>query len=320
MKTKSYLKGISFLLIFTITEAQQDYQMSMQFLNYSAINPGALGAERNLCGTLMGRTQWVGFDGHPQTFVLGVHSFFPQIWGGVGLNLFYDKLGLESSISAKIGYAFRYQLGPGNIGIGFYVGILNKSLKNDWIAKDPVAQDVLIPDVSVSKSAMDFDVGIHYTMEKIFLGISATHLTTPKLSKDLSSSNMVPDIFQYNMARHYYFFGGYLFDFAEMALKLIPSILIKTDGVITQGDVNVRGIFKETFWGGISFRFQDAIIAMLGISYPVWKGNLLAGYSYDFNISRLRKYNSGSHEIGVKYCLPILKGPEVGKHKTVRYL
>ena len=114
--------------------------------------------------------------------------------------------------------------------------------------------------------------------------------------------------------------GGYSFLFPDINLSLNPSIMIKSDGITSQFDINLRGIIKEMFWAGISFRFQDAIIGMIGITYPVWKGTLMAGYSYDFTISTLRRYSSGSHEIGIRYCLPILKEIKTGKHKTVRYL
>jgi len=313
----------TFIIVFSFSgvgiRAQQDPQMSMQFFNWTIINAGSIGSGDGLCASLLGRIQWVGFEGNPQTLQLGIHANIPQIYGGVGLNVYYDKLGLESSLIARLGYAFRYKIGPGTIGIGFNAGIINKTLSNAWRAVDPVPLDAFIPDVPVSKMAFDIDIGIFYSTQELFAGFSVTHINAPQIKKVLSGG-FLPDNFNFGIVRHYYLIGGYGFNFPDISLSILPSFLIKSDGVTTQFDINIRGKLKDIFWAGISYRFQDAIVPMLGIKYQIWKGTLMAGYSYDITTSLLRKYSSGSHEVGIRYCMPIQPQTKTGAHKTVRYL
>jgi len=102
--------------------------------------------------------------------------------------------------------------------------------------------------------------------------------------------------------------GGYELEFPNTpGIDILPSILIKTDGGSAQYDLTTLIRFKDQFWGGLSYRYQDAIAVILGFEYK----NFNIGYSYDINTSAIGSY--GSHEIRIGYCFKI----EVEKVKKV---
>ena len=69
-------------------------------------------------------------------------------------------------------------------------------------------------------------------------------------------------------------------------------------GAPIQPEVNIHAIIKDVFWAGLAYRYNDAVAAIAGFqANPQFK----VGYSNDFTLSKLQKYNSGSHEIMLNY-------------------
>ena len=125
--------------------------------------------------------------------------------------------------------------------------------------------------------------------------------------------------FVYKIARHYYLQAGYTYEMTS-DLDLLPNLLIKSDGQTNQIDVNAVVMYQDKFWGGLSYRFQDAIAPMAGVQMPFKNGFWKLGYSYDVTTSRLAQNSSGSHEIMLGICLPYSKPPTSSQHRTVRFL
>ena len=64
-------------------------------------------------------------------------------------------------------------------------------------------------------------------------------------------------------------------------------------------NLNIRYIYDDKFWLGLSFRLQDAAAAMIG--FNIWR--LGVGYSYDYTLSQLRDYSNNSHELILEFRL-----------------
>ena len=77
-------------------------------------------------------------------------------------------------------------------------------------------------------------------------------------------------------------------------------------------DLNLRGIYKKDYWFGVSYRSGmpmetgSTVIAMVGMQYKKY----IFGYAYDFPLTRLNHYTSGTHEIiiGINLNKPIPVG------------
>lgn len=292
--------------------AQQDPQFSQNMHNRLYPNPAVAGSNQAICATLLGRYQWMQFEGKPETYLLSVHgpvNLLKQNFG-VGLSVSQDKLGQSKYIGAKGALAWRKSLGNGTVGIGVGLGMLNFSISpfEDGDATDGIAGDVTISGSSLSDIGFDMDLGLYYHSDKLYVGFSSTHMTQPELKTST-----------YDVARHYFVMAGYN---AELNQNFViqPSVLAKADGTSAQLDLNLMLVYKQQFWAGLSYRMSDAIAPMIGVNYPLGNGNLKFGYSYDITLSLLKSYSAGSHELMLGYCLDIPDKNKVERHKTVRFL
>jgi type IX secretion system PorP/SprF family membrane protein len=291
--------------------AQQDAQFSQNMFNKLAVNPGYAGSNGTLCGTLLGRNQWMGFDGAPKTYLISVESPVKMLHGGVGGTIISDQLGFDKTLNVKLDYAYRMPLGPGNVGLGIEAGIIHKSIGGAWKAPDGSdgLTDAAIPK-NESALTPDFAVGAYYSMSQMYVGISADHLTAAQIKS-----------VDFKLARHYYVQAGYNYAMsADMELR--PSIFVKSDAASTQLDINCNVLFKNTLWAGASYRLKDAIVPMVGFQKTMTSGSSFrVGYAYDLTTSSLRKYVSpGTHELMLSYCLKVPDKPKINKRKTVRFL
>lgn len=300
--------------------AQQDPQFSQNMNNKLYPNPGVAGSNGGICATVLGRQQWVQFDGRPETYLLSVHGAVGKLPLGVGLTVSQDKLGHQSSFGAKLAVAYRKDIGPGTLGAGISAGMLSFQMTgftdvnaNGYSdAVDGVAADPSIPDGNVQDLGMDFDLGVYYKVPgKMYLGLSSTHLN----QSDLQGTDLL-----YKVKRHYYIMAGYEKEL-NPTLKLLPSVFVKTDAASAQIDINLLVEYNNLVWGGVSYRYQDAISPMVGIKKDnVGNGTLKVGYSYDVTTSQLKNYSSGSHEIFIGYCMNLPDNTIIQKHKNPRFL
>jgi type IX secretion system PorP/SprF family membrane protein len=97
---------------------------------------------------------------------------------------------------------------------------------------------------------------------------------------------------------HYYLYSAYVFDAGE-SVKCKPSVMIKAvQGATAEMDVTMNVLFKELFWLGVAYRTGDAV--SLITQYQLTK-QLRFGYSYDYALTKLNNYSSGTHEFTLGY-------------------
>jgi type IX secretion system PorP/SprF family membrane protein len=279
--------------------AQQDPQFSQNMFNRLQPNPATAGSNDAICASLLYRSQWVSFDGAPKTMLLSVDAPVEILHGGLGLTVMSDKLGFEKNLVAKLAYALRFSVGSGNIALGVDAGILQKSLEGGLASQGGVfnpndPNDDLIPKASVSGTKFNLGAGAFYNSEHLYIGVSSTNLTEPKINYGDFASKEV---------RHLYGTIGASFDLTpSVALK--PSVFVKSIPAKTIADFNVNVHFNDRFWLGGSYRLEDAIVVMVGVNIIQ---NLRLGYSYDITTSPIKNYSNGSHEITLGYCYKIKK-------------
>lgn len=279
-----------------------------------SVNSGVAGTSGNICATALLRQQWTGFDGAPKTGLINVSSPISKINSGIGMSVYFDKLGQENTTVARLHYAYHIKPGGGvgTLGIGIYGGLTSRALGNDWIAVDPVTDDAAIPDNGTSSSGFDLGAGIYYTTPKLWVGLSSTQLPETEL-EEVSIKNK----------RHYYAQAGYDWQLKNPKFMLQPSILVKSDATSTQLDLSALFMYDKMVWLGASYRTEDAIAPMIGYQMSMGKtqsGMLRIGYSYDVTTSELKNYSSGSHEIMLNYCFKIVKPKVIEIYGHPRFL
>ena len=337
---KKYLFSLAVLLVGSSSlNAQFDTQLSNYWATISYFNPAYAGQSGNLDATLMSRIQWMGIKNAPRTTILTANMPY-QLFGrihGVGALLYNDRIGLFSTTAYYGQYAWKKKMLKGDFSVGLQVGYITQSFDGTKVSipdddyHSPTEE--AIPASLVSGNSVDASLGLFYLKEKWFAGLSVNHLLAPEI--DLDETHL------YEIPRSYYFVGGYNIQLNNPLLELQPTVLLKTmemsslyldpDSLIikvesntlkamlrnSQASVSFRLIYDKKFWGGLSFRYGDAVALMLGGKFKT----IEAGYAYDFPISRIIKVSTGSHEIFLRYTMDLdLKKKGKYKHKSVRIL
>lgn len=299
--------------------AQQDAQFSMNMFNRLAVNPGYAGTNKALCGTLLYRQQWTAFPGAPKTGLLSV-DFGEVLFGGVGLTIDQDQLGFDKTLKAKAAYSFHLPVGPGSLGIGIDLGMIQKSLNGNFIAPDGTTTatpglDNSIPWSGTSAITYDVGLGLYYSTRKMYIGLSSLHLPQQQLKDAATNFD-----FNYKVARHYYIMAGYTFDLGSQ-FDLTPSILTKSDASATQMDINLIAKWNKMVFGGFSYRLSDAMVGIIGLEKSFTpKMNARFGYSYDITTSDIKNHSNGTHEIMLGFCYKIKGDSKSSSHMNVRFL
>ena len=314
-------KIFSFLYLVIIVKlaafSQQDPQFTNNMHYKLGVNPGYAGSEGTISGIILNRYQWDGFEGAPKTLVFSAEAAINAFGspGGIGLNVVSDELGFEQNTQINVNYAYSKTLGLGKLGIGVSFGLYNKSINGEWevpednqgIYTQP-SSDPAIPQGDVSQMALDAGLGIYLSSNQYYLGASVTHINQASIKfSDLASTYLV---------RHYYLMGGYNIKLSDPLFELRPSFLLKSDLASWQLDLNTNIVFNERFWGGITYRVQDAVALLMGMEM---ENGLRFGYSFDLVTSAISRYGYGSHEIFVSYSLNLERNRNQ-KYKSIRFL
>jgi type IX secretion system PorP/SprF family membrane protein len=312
-------KIFSFLYLLIITNlaalGQNDPQFTNNMFYKLGVNPGYAGAENTINGLILNRYQWEGMNGAPKTLVFSFDAA-TSLFGrttGLGLNIISDQLGFAKNILINANYAYRTELSFGNLGIGLSAGFYNQSINGNWTSPEgdqytPPSSDPGVPQGEVSQLVPDFGAGIFLTSQKYYLGISATHLNEAPIEYD--------EVAGAYLTRHYYLTGGYNIKLGDPLFELRPSFLFKSDIATWMLDVNANIVYNDKFWGGISYRVDDALALLMGLELA---NGLRVGYSFDLVTSAIGYYGFASHEVFVSYSVALERNRNQ-KYKSIRFL
>jgi type IX secretion system PorP/SprF family membrane protein len=291
MKTtirKSLIAGLIILLSGKMM-AQQDPMFTQYMFNMLAVNPAYAGSHGALNVTGLYRNQWVGVDGAPTTQTLFAHSPFINRKVGLGLTIINDKIGPIRQTMLFADYSYTVNITEkSKLAMGLKMGInMLKTSFNDVSLNEA---DASFTDQPISPKP-NFGFGLYYYSDNFYIGVSV-----PKLLKNKLEQSM--DYSQVTLQQHFFLIGGYVFPINDK-FKFKPTTLIKmTGGAPVSLDLTASVLYKEKVWVGIGHRFGDSFSALLQFQAT---SQLRIGYSFDQTLSRLARYNSGSHEIMFSY-------------------
>lgn len=305
-------------VIVNYSHAQVDSHFSLFEYSQNVFNPGAAGGNDAMCVTSIHRQQWVGFNsgdgGRPITTIFSFDMPISAINSGVGFVINQDMEGFQSDLRLKLNYAYRADLDFAMLGVGIGLGVVHRVINPDWIPPSylqggGIYNDPTLPKMQ-SKNVFDVDFGATLISTDYWAGFSITHLLQPKINYD---NVLLPTY----LSRQIYLTGGYNFNLPNPSFDILASAIIQADGFFksTEMQFNVKLLYEKKFWGGISYRFTEAIVPMIGVHLL---NGLSVGYSYDIGVSKLS--SKGSHEIMVRYCfnLGLTKNPT--KSRNLRRL
>lgn len=284
---------IRFFVLITgfVSFAQQDAQYTQYMYNTITVNPAYAGSRGVLSLFGLHRTQWVGIDGAPVTNAFSMHTPIEKSRVGIGATFLNDKIGptIENSISADVSYTIptseTYKLSFGVKGTGSFMN-LDVSQLNPTDQNDPQFQNY-------SKFYPNIGAGVYLHSNKTYLGLSI-----PKFIDTKRFNNNDLKIFTQSIT--YYLIAGHIYQL-NPEIKFKPALLTKIErGTPLQVDASATFMFNDKFVMGASYRWDASVSVMAG--FQVSDG-LYIGYAYDLETTKLRKYNSGSHEVFLRFEL-----------------
>ena len=280
------------LLLGMVSYSQQDAQYTQYMYNTINVNPAYAGSRGVMSIFGLHRTQWVGLDGAPVTNAFSINSPIENSNLGVGLSFINDKIGPtnENTISADISYTIKtsesYKLSFGVKGTANLFS-LDRDKLNPVDQSDPSLQNLnnyFSPNVGA---------GVYFHSDKSYVGVSVPNFLETKRYDDNS-------VAVYKERLNLYFIGGYVFDITPN-LKFKPAFLAKAvEGAPLQVDVSGNFLINEKFVLGAAWRWSAAASLIAG--FQVSDG-IYIGYGYDLETTKLANYNSGSHEVFLRFEL-----------------
>lgn len=291
---KSKLILFTFLLVAIIGNAQQEAQYTQYMYNTANVNPAYAGSRGMLSILAMHRTQWLGFEGAPVTNTITVHTPINNRVG-LGVSIVNDKLGPsnENTFSADFSYNIptseSFKLAFGLKGTLDLLNVdFNKLTTLD--PNDPLNAGRTNIDNRISPN---IGVGVYWYSNKTYLGLSIPYLLETKYY-----DNSIQYVASERM--HIQAMAGHVFDISSNT-KFKPSILTKiVRGAPLQVDLSANFLFFDKLTLGAAYRWSAAVSAMAGFQIS---DSWLIGYAYDRDTTRLGNFNTGSHELFLRYEL-----------------
>lgn len=288
--------------------AQQDPQFSQYMFTHTYINPAYVGINNQTEILGLYRSQWTGLkasgdatSGVPYSQMITASTKIRAINSGIGLLAVNDNLGPQSNLYLRGSYSYHLNITENTkLGLGLSAGLYRSGI-NGSILKENDKND---PTIEYNRAnpyhtTIDIAAGLWLQNKKFYVGLSLNHLNQPSLYKFGNSESI--------LYRHYYFTAGYYANLNENWM-IIPSVITKGDlknFSNLQFDFSTIAVYNNyKFWGGLSYRHLDALVAIIGIG--LLKNNALRiGYAFDLTIIGNAAKAGTSHEIMASYFIPV---------------
>lgn len=271
----------------------QELEIYNNYLLNAFLQNPALSATQDFTSVKFnGRKQWFGFENAPVTATLNGHTGF-RVGGrnsnnvlGVGGYLFSDqtdvlqRFGLQASVSYAFAVTRKARL---SLGASFSASqyALDETGLEVFDSGDPLISGT----VRTMYALPDIDFGAYFYTRNFYASLSLQLTKAPiRFNGELYAENP--------QNSSYFLHLGYKYDISrEMVVE--PSVLVKvTRNFPVQYDANLK-FYYQNVWGGISYRTGNMFRAMFGVKFQRY----YLGYGYDYSLTPIRSYHSGSHNI-----------------------
>ncbi|MDM1454350.1 PorP/SprF family type IX secretion system membrane protein [Myroides odoratimimus] len=272
---------------------QQDPQYTHYMYNTTNINPGYSGTRGVLNVFGMYRTQWVGLDGAPQTANISIDTPLGDNGLSGGINYTNDRIGAMSENNFSLNLAYAIDLND-TYKLSFGLKATANLLDVDYTKLDIHDEtDITFGKNINNKFNPNIGAGLYLYSDKSYLGFSVPNFLTSDRSENEGRALM-------RQKMHFYLMGGYVFEL-NPSLKFKPAFLAKAvEGAPMQVDLTANFLIVDKFTIGAAYRWDSSVSALAGFQV---NDGLFIGYSYDADTSKLSRYNSGSHEIFLRFDL-----------------
>lgn len=298
MTNKNYILTFIIFCICIINKsfAQQDAQYTQYMYNMSVINPAyATDDSDKINFGLIYRSQWVGAVGAPSTASFFAHTSLAERLEG-GISVVHDDIGdVVKDTNLFVDLAYVFPVGEASkLSLGIKAGLSFFSTNfNGFVYSDPLPDAAF--EENLSRTFPNVGTGAFYFTEKFYFGFSIPNLLQ---SKHLENDSGI--VTEGSEALHFYTTGGYVFNFSER-IKFKPAFMAKSvAGAPLSVDLTSNVLYNDKIEFGIAYRISDGISGLFNLRISE---AIRLGYAYDYTVSNLGRFNSGTHEIMLLFDL-----------------
>lgn len=309
-----YFSAILIVLSSSSLLAQQDPQFTHYMYNMSVINPAYATENKDVINTGgIYRAQWVGIEGAPTTQSFFAHKPLSRKVE-MGISIVHDEIGdvvEESNIYADFAYVLSLSEKT-RLSFGVKAGVTLFSTNfNGFQYTSPLLDPAF--ENNISQTFPNVGAGTYLFGDNYYLGFSTPNLLTTKHLEN--TSGIVTTGVE---AIHYFFTGGYVFTLnGNDNLKIKPAFMAKgVQGAPVSLDLTTNVLINNKFEAGLGYRLDDSVS---GLASFYVTPRLRIGYSYDYTLTNLRKFNTGSHEVFVLFDLDLGRLSGKGYDKSPRF-
>ena len=284
--------GFALLLLATTVAAQAQFVGARSLFMMSSLldNPAAAGQSPCVDMRMGARTQWVGFEGAPNTQFaslsgqLGSSTTFSH---GLGGHLMLDQMGPWRSMKFGMAYASRIRLNAGGTlsgGIGIGLVQYNMSVSvSQALAGDPA---VVFSSTNMSQVIFPtLDLGFMYNTKSSMFGLGVHNVASPTLDEIAPGTStgrvaVLTGAHELKLDRRFAFVPA-------AQIRLAPGL---------PSSLDVRGMFRmdNKIALGAGYRSQSAMVGVFQIQLLE---TMSVGYAYDFGVSSIAAFAPSTHEI-----------------------
>ncbi|WP_370176542.1 PorP/SprF family type IX secretion system membrane protein [Leeuwenhoekiella palythoae] len=255
--TGSYLIGF----------AQQQPAFAEYNYNTILINPAHAGYYENSEVTIANLSSFSGIEGAPSTLNATLNLTLNNDNVGLGGGIMRDEIGVTSTNSAFIAYAYKLHFGvqaraprfhnfnPNVLSFGIQAGVYNytENLRELGITDDPNFQN------NIQGTVPTLGLGVMYNRNQLYAGLSVPNVLGNSLATDKS---LKINTIGYAYAGYRLYAG--VFD--ELEIK--PNLLLRyTDGAPLNLDLNTIVNYKNKIEGGLGYRTSSAVNIFAGFYF-----------------------------------------------------
>ena len=287
---KTILTIICAFILQSMCYSQQDSQYTQYMYNTPLVNPAYAGSRETITAFLLHRNQWVGLDGAPVTNNFSINMPVGDSNFGVGLNFVNDEIGPVSENEFSVDLAYFIQVSENyklSLGLKGTANLFHLDV-NKLRVFDPTDPQFQNMDTEFSPNV---GAGLYLFSDKTYFGLSV-----PSFFESYRYNDNNIEITKEKM--HFYFIAGHVFTLSEN-IDFKPALLSKiVEGAPLQADVTANFLFFDKLTLGAAYRWDASVSALAGFQIS---DSWFIGYGYDLETTKLANYNSGSHEIFLRY-------------------
>jgi type IX secretion system PorP/SprF family membrane protein len=284
-------------------QAQQESQYTQFMYNKTLLNASYAGARRVHSIYAIYRNQWMGFNGRPQSYLLSYDGPINGNRLGGSMIIANQEMGIVKNQFANAAISYDI-INTEQMSLRLGINVVARRYSFDINNQDIFVQD--FQDASLNKGDArtkyyaNVGTGAYFDFKHLYFGVSVPNLNKNLIALGENANSTSPAQEQ----RHFYMMtGGFIPLKKDIHFK--PSLLLKyVKYAPMSADLNLSLVFKQRFSGGISYRYGQS--GGKGDSFDFLTffqatDKLGIGLAYDYTLSKIKKYSSGSIEALLRY-------------------